>query len=290
MMDRRLLTALSSALIAALLACAPSAAPPPAPEAGEPGPFELVAWNINAGVGEEPSADFSAIAQALDRYREAELFALSEVHPRWAMDLDRAARASGQRLLMGEDGRRQRLALIVDEARFEVLEWEELYAVDKDGRGRAPLSALLRDRVTGSTLLVVVVHLRRGDAAARTGEAASLAAMLAQTDHPTLLVGDFNFDCDAERFPPEGCNQGWHALAEHPQLRWRPHTGLAPTHCSRGRYHSVLDYVFTVNGAADWGAEVTLDGSVCQDAMGRGAHAALHAVIDPRVGDAAPTR
>lgn len=283
-----------AALAGCSFTCSPDASAPDAPTTSdEPAlasraAFELVAWNINSGVDAEPQADLDAIRHHIARYPDVQLFALSEVHPTWAVPLQRAAEESGRRFrtLMSEDGRQQRLALVVDTSRFDIVEWQELHRVDTDGRGRAPLAALLRDRATDLAMMVVVVHLRRGDAAARVREASVLAELLDELEYPTLLVGDFNFDCAAEQHPPRDCNEGWHALQESAEIRWRPHRGLAPTHCARGRYFSVLDYVFTANEATRWDADVRLDETVCVDAMGRGAHAALHAELRPRLGAA----
>lgn len=249
-------------------------------------PFRMLVWNVNSGVTPEPQAELEVIVEGIESQPGAAIYALSEVHPGWVRALTAAADQAGASTYdatLSETGRQQRLLLLVDTERFRPLEINELHRINADGRGRSPIGALLEDRETGEELFVVVVHLRRGNASARQQEAAALREFVGRLDVPTLLLGDFNMDCDADVEEVAGCNDAYEALTSGGAVVWRPHQSREATHCSRGRYNSVLDYVFVAGEATRWQVDVqTQERSTwCRDAMGRGAHLPLTAVVVP---------
>ncbi|MFT4704488.1 MAG: endonuclease/exonuclease/phosphatase family metal-dependent hydrolase [Bradymonadia bacterium] len=251
---------------------------------GQASTFSVFSWNINSGVHDEPEAELAEIIRLLETQPGVQIYALSEVHPTWLRPLtDAADRINGTQFdaTMSETGNRQRLMLLVDTARFRPLEVQELHRVNPSARGRSPLGALLEDRETGEQLFVVVVHLRRGDDAARMQEAAILNGLVSELQTPALLTGDFNFDCPADVESDEGCNEGYGALTAGQRVQWHRHDTRQATHCSRTRYNSVLDFVFTSDASSSWDVEVQQPrrGDFCSWEMGRGSHAPLRAEL-----------
>ena len=143
--------------------------------------------------------------------------------------------------------------------------------------------AFIEDRATGQELMLITVHLRRGNGDARRGEARALRALVEELDYDTLLVGDFNMDCDADVPRTQGCNDAFDALMGGDEIAWRPHRSREATHCSRSRYNSILDYVFAAGGATRWSIDVeALDREVyCSRDVGNGAHVPLAATVSP---------
>lgn len=248
--------------------------------------FHVLAWNVNSGVGEPPEASPDEIVSLIEAHPGADIYALSEVHPDWVRPLTAAADRVNEATFdasLSESGRQQRLLLLVNADRFRPVEVNELHRVNRDGHGRSPIAALLEDRVTGEQLLVVLVHLRRGNADARRAEAVALRGLIDELAYPTLLVGDFNMDCDADTERVTGCNDAFGALAADGRAVWRPHQSREATHCERGRYNSVLDYVFAANDAVSWTVDVAAGDrrTYCSARMGDGAHLPLHARVTP---------
>jgi endonuclease/exonuclease/phosphatase family metal-dependent hydrolase len=250
-------------------------------------PFRLLVWNVNSGVERPPAERVEAIVQLLEEQGGADFYALSEVHPQWVRPLTRAIETINEDaafdVTLGESGRAQRLLIAVNTERFRPLEVNELGRINADGYGRAPLAALLEDRVTGQSLFVVNVHLRRGNGDARREEARALRALVEELEYDSLLVGDFNMDCDADVPQTRGCNDAFGALMDGSDLVWRPHRSREATHCSRSRYNSILDYVFAAGGATRWSIDVeALDrNTYCTEAIGDGAHVPLEATVTP---------
>ena len=250
-------------------------------------PFDILVWNINSGVEAPPPERLEAILRLLERQGGADLYALSEVHPSWVRPLTRALESINDGdafdVTLSESGRVQRLLVAINTERFRPLEVNELGRINADGHGRAPLAALIEDRATGQELMLINVHLRRGNGDARRGEARALRALVEELDYDTLLVGDFNMDCDADVPRTQGCNDAFDALMGGDEIAWRPHRSREATHCSRSRYNSILDYVFAAGGATRWSIDVeALDREVyCSRDVGNGAHVPLAATVSP---------
>ncbi len=160
--------------------------------------FDVVSWNVESG-----GADPAVIAGQLAELPHASIYLLQEVA---AGDIGRYAaairRAHGDRykFYLGSVGGADRLAVIVDEGEFRIRSFSELFSYGEhtlnDWNHRPPLVAHLQRKRDGLELLVVTVHLARGNASLRTEQAEGLKAWAAAQTLPVVLVGDCNFDLD----------------------------------------------------------------------------------------------
>ena len=152
----------------------------------------VFAWNVESG-----GADSKRIAERLAGYGEYNIFCLSEVHPD---DFATYRQALGEDFdsFESRSGNEDRLQILYDKTRFELLEQIELdrhgdYVLNK-GNLRSPTAVRLKDRLSGKTFIVMVNHLARGNAESRKQQAIGLREWARDQDTAIINVGDFNMD------------------------------------------------------------------------------------------------
>lgn len=220
-------------------------------------PLKLVAWNLESG-----GITRSKIGEQLREFDGVQLWALSEVQASNAdffiasAGVGEAGEISG---LVGNTGGADRLLILLDESRFELIEGYELS--DLALGGRAPLVAHLRQRDDGSKFLFVAVHLHRRDGDKRLQQARELRDWAADSALPIIVAGDFNFDFEVPSGPGNAAFDEF-ALAEI--LDWeRPATLVASQYSDsnddgENDHDSVLDFVWSAGGAKSWGIQTEI--------------------------------
>ncbi len=124
------------------------------------GVISVLSWNVESG-GSDPAV----IAKQLKVLGEYDIYCLSEVDPK---SLDQNATALGDNFMAinGKTGRDDRLQIIFNKDRFELLEQKELMEyrefILNNGTHRSPLYARLKDKATGLQFIVMTNHLARG--------------------------------------------------------------------------------------------------------------------------------
>jgi len=152
----------------------------------------VATWNIHGCVGIDRRRDPARIADALARMR-ADVVALQEfAAPRGGLDELRLRLESrlGMRAYSATTFRTERREF----GNAVLSRWPIVDArcVDLSFAAREPRNAIeLVLDVEGATLRVIATHLGLG-AAERRAQVARLATRLAETDVPTILLGDFN--------------------------------------------------------------------------------------------------
>jgi endonuclease/exonuclease/phosphatase family metal-dependent hydrolase len=253
----------------------------------EAAPFRILAWNVESNrPNEEPVSDTATIAAQLvafmkDAETKASLVALSEVEPKSVVAYQQAV-ANGLSTTVdyvtsasGGFGDSDSLLLIVDRARFEVLDAIEIHRYagvignfnvmepDKPETGalraRSPLAVRLKDLANQKEFWVIVNHLARGEAKLRTEQAKMLRQWAADKKEPVITVGDFNFDFD---FKTQKGNDGFKAMIEGDVWEWLKPDPLIDSNWSDDRRvtdrrvdrypDSILDFVFVANEAKKW--------------------------------------
>ena len=173
----------------------------------------FISWNVESG-----GADPAIIARQLADLPKADAYLLQEVAPgdigRYAAAI-RRAHGNSYKYYLSSLGGADRLAMIVDESKFQIRSFSELFSfgdhVLNDWRHRSPLVAHLKRRSDGAEFLLVTVHLARGNAKLREDQAAGLREWAASEELPVVLVGDCNFDYD---FGAGEGNQAYDAFLE----------------------------------------------------------------------------
>ena len=265
--------------------------PVAAATAPDPAPIRIVAWNANSGIPRDRAthdAQLSVVQRAVIGWSAADVVALSEVAPHWMDPIVNASGAADAAFgaIRGTTGCNQRLMILFDERRFELVGSDEMTGVpDGTNCRRAPLVATLRDRASGLVFELVAAHLLRGDGGEgdreRAGEAARMRSLLAtRSAWPVIAIGDFNVDCPLAT-APDGCALAFGELVAGGTLRWIEPETRRETTCS-DRYTDMLDVAFAGRGAERWPARLTIDDDRrwC-DEMQRGAHFPIELVVDP---------
>lgn len=169
--------------------------------AAQAAPLRVLSWNVESG-GSDPAIIARQLAE-LGRY---DVYCLQEVD---GQDIGRYAGAvrqthgKGYRFIASHTGRNDRLLIVFDDERFDLLEARELFQFGKyelnTWRHRSPLVLVLRDTKSGSEFNIVTVHLARGDRSFRREQANGLREWVKGEPRPTILIGDCNFDYHYQR-------------------------------------------------------------------------------------------
>lgn len=213
--------------------------------------FRLIAWNVESG-GAEPAT----IGARIKSFEDVDLWALSEVafsdadlYIQKAQE-DESASYAG---VIGNTGGGDRLLIIYDEEKFELLDAFELEYLAFGG-GRAPLVAELKCS-DGTSFLAIANHFHRTDAAKRLDQAHGLRTWAATQTLPIVTMGDFNFDFDLPNGPG---NEAFQEFSKDNVFNWERPNSLAVTNWADqddngvNDFNSVLDFIWTAGAAQSW--------------------------------------
>lgn len=230
----------------------PTATPTRLPGAAGTETLTVVGWNVESG-----EADPQTIAARIADFQGVDVWGLAEVNS--ARDARLYVQAAGEgenapyASILGTTGGGDRLLILYDTDRFQLVQSDELDRLNIGGNVRAPLYAQLRNRENGTDFLFMVNHLYRSDDAGRHAQAQGLNDWAEVQTLPMIAVGDYNFDWSL----PTGeydHDTGYDLLTADSVWTWERPARLVTTQCSDWpcRYDSVLDFVFTANQAQDW--------------------------------------
>jgi endonuclease/exonuclease/phosphatase family metal-dependent hydrolase len=236
-----------------LLLCAALLGTYASPAVAQPDRVVLVSWNVESG-----DANPANLAARIRQFQGVDIWALSEVEGDAWLNLFEPAAEDGEnadfRRVLGTTGQSDRLAILFNSRRFELVRSFELSNINIGGSFRAPLVAQLRGRETGNEFLLMVNHLARGNASVRHQQGGLLNAWARQQTLPVVAAGDYNFDWDVAN-GASNHDAGFDRMTADNVFVWvRPAT-LVRTQCSEGTGTSggsVLDFVFAAQGARMW--------------------------------------
>ncbi len=208
----------------------------------------MVTYNVESG-----GATISGIIEAMERVEDAagqiDIWALQEVEAPWVTRL--TSHLGSQFVdVLGSTGSTDRLCVLLNSAKYEVLEQREFHDMNPGGRVRAPLMVRLRQKSDGDELLVVVNHLYRSSSSGRQEQAQKLNEWVQTISTPVVLTGDFNFDYDIATGVG---NQSYDLFVAGGHVQWIKPQTLLKTQCSP-RYNSILDFFFVNDDASQWQA------------------------------------
>ena len=221
------------------------------------GVISVLSWNVESG-GSDPAV----IAKQLKELGEHDIYCLSEVDPK---SFEQNASALGDMFMAvnGKSGRDDRLQIIFNKDRFELLEQKELMEyrefVLNNGTHRSPLYARLKDKATGLQFIVMTNHLARGNAELRTKQAIGLREWARDQNVGVINIGDFNMDFD---FRTERGNEAFPEIIKDNIFTWVRPVELIDTNWAdndgdgKDNYpDSMLDFAFVSGPAKDWKPE-----------------------------------
>lgn len=217
--------------------------------------YRMLSWNV-----ESEGADSAVIAEqltALNGNNQYDLFALTEVMP---ADLELFRNALGKQFqyTYSRSGQNDRLQMIYNQEKFELVRHFEIKEINILNRYRAPLVSHLKDRASGTEFLVLVNHLARGKAEIRQQQATMLVQWARDQTLPLIALGDYNFDFV---FETRKGNPAFENMLRDNIWRWIEPVELIDTNWydnprepdGKDDYPgSILDFAFVAGPAKNW--------------------------------------
>ncbi len=201
----------------------------------------IVGWNAESG-----QADPDVVASRIASFQDVDIWGICELYESWAGTFEQAAEngesADYQRIL-GTTGRGDRLLILFDTDRFELIGYEELHSINPSNRVRSPLVAHFRIRSSGDEFKFMVNHLYRTNDPARHQQSSQLNDWAEQENVPVIAVGDYNYDWRVTGGDTDH-DLGYDLLTEDGVFEWLRPASLARTQYSPRYPASVLDFVF----------------------------------------------
>ena len=206
----------------------------------------FLAWNVQSG-----ESDARVIADQLRQLPGYDVYCLTEVLRR-SFPIYKAALPDYQ-AIESTSGRSDRMMILFNLEKFELLERRELYQLN-NGTHRSPFYVRLRDKKTRTELIVMTNHLARGNKYLRQQQAAGLREWARDQPVGVINIGDFNMDYSFKR---ERGNEAFSEMLRDNIWKWVPPEPLVDTQWSdnygKDRYpYSMLDFAFVSGPAKRW--------------------------------------
>jgi endonuclease/exonuclease/phosphatase family metal-dependent hydrolase len=217
--------------------------------------YHLLSWNVESdGATSKVICEQLAELNQNDHY---DIFTLSEVLP---ADLKKFRYALGKhyKYVYSKSGFSDRLEILYNENKFELVRHFEIKEINILNRYRAPLVAHLKDRANGTEFLVMVNHLARGKAEIRQKQATMLVDWARDQTLPVFALGDYNFDFV---FKTRKGNPAFSNMLKDNIWRWVEPVELIDTNWYDNPRNpdgiddypgSILDFAFVAASAKNW--------------------------------------
>jgi endonuclease/exonuclease/phosphatase family metal-dependent hydrolase len=252
----------------------------------------VIGFNVESG-----GASVPVLSQVIAKQQGVDVWGLSEVQDKSWLDAFVKAAAEGEggakfEGVLGTTGQADRLAVVYNSTRFELVRSLELHHINVSGTVRAPLVAHLRLRSAPQTeFLFMVNHLYRGDAEGRHRQARLLNDWGRQQALPVIATGDYNFDWNVNGGDTDH-DPGYDFMTAGDVFKWvRFPSPMVKTQCSN--FNSVLDFVFLAGPARQWKAESSVlfadDATYCDQSRNGSDHRPVLARLDATPGTGRPT-
>ena len=214
----------------------------------------IIAWNVESWKNEP-----NVIASQLTELSGYDIYCLSEVSAR-NFDKYLNALPDGYVSVSSKTGRTDRLQIIFNSNRFELLQQKELHDHEEhklnNGTHRSPLFVRLMDKGTNTEFVVMTNHLARHNNALRKQQAIGLREWGRSQNVPIVNVGDFNMDYD---FHTKQGNSAFPEIVRDNVWTWVQPQELIDTNWydpdKDGKDNfpdSMLDFAFVAGAAKDW--------------------------------------
>lgn len=216
--------------------------------------LRLVAWNVESG-GNDPNL----IAEQIKYFSDYDVIGLNEVNSK---NVEKYVKALGPQFqsFTSKTGGADRLAILFDKTRFELLEQKEMgkyrdWEFSKNTFQRSPIYLRLKDRESGFEFVFMTNHLIRGKSEVRQEQARGLREWARDSQMPIIAIGDFNFDYS---FNNQEGNKAFNLFMKDGVWKWiRPKEEIDSNWSDRNKDgvddypDSMLDFAFVANGAKD---------------------------------------
>ncbi len=239
----------------------------------------VVGWNVESG-----GANMGVLAKQIQDLKGVDVWGFCEVlDESWAKTFRQSAsQGTGTKFrdVISNTGGRDRLLILYNTNKFDLLEHSELHYMNPDFKVRSPLVAKLRAKDDGQEFLFLVNHLYRGNEQARWEQARLLNEWAKKQTLPIIAVGDYNFDWEVEGGDTKH-DKGFDSLTSGDFFHWVRPDKLIKTECA-SEYNSVLDFIFIGGAAREWKASSQIlfpEDSYCADGSTKSDHRPVQAKI-----------
>lgn len=240
----------------------------------------VVGWNVESG-----GANMGVLAKQIQDLKGIDIWGFCEVlDESWAKTFRQSANKGEDgkyRDIISNTGGHDRLLIVYNTDKFDLLEHSELHYINPGFKVRSPLVARLRAKDGGQEFLFVVNHLYRGNEHARWDQAQLLNEWAKKQTLPIIAVGDYNFDWEVENGEAKH-DKGYDNLTAGGTFLWVHPEKLIKTNCDPN-YNSVLDFVFLAGAAKGWKASAQIllpEESYCPDGPTKSDHRPVEAKIE----------
>jgi endonuclease/exonuclease/phosphatase family metal-dependent hydrolase len=239
----------------------------------------VAGFNVESG-----AANSNVIAEQIGPLDGIDLWGFSEVKNSTEARALRQGAEDGEsgtfESILGTTGGSDRLLIVYNSGRLDLMQNGELHDLNIGGSVRAPLWARFRIKPSGSEFIFMVNHLYRGSTAGRHAQAEGLNDWVQTQTAPVIATGDYNFDWHFQTGDTKH-DRGYDLMTAGGFFRWVRPPALVPTNCSGHR--SVLDFVFVSGDAQSWEAESEVlfpEDSYCPDTSSTSDHRPILARFD----------
>ncbi|NIM11200.1 MAG: endonuclease/exonuclease/phosphatase, partial [Candidatus Aminicenantes bacterium] len=160
---------------------------------GESDELQIVSWNVQSG-----EAWTDIIAEQIADFQDIDLWGLSEVPPKAEKDYIAAAGVGENSKFegfMSKKGKDDRLLIIYNSNRFELLNKIELKELSFRNRVRPALGGLFEEKKSGKSFYFMVNHLYQSNKKQRHKQSRMLKKWaLKNKEIPIIMVGDYNYN------------------------------------------------------------------------------------------------
>ncbi|MCP4411091.1 MAG: hypothetical protein GY808_00735, partial [Gammaproteobacteria bacterium] len=210
--------------------------------------LEVIGYNVESG-----GADPDIVAQRIIEIDGCDIWGLSEVRNQGWANIFEVAAEDGENAdfiqVLGTTGGADKLLIIFNSNKFDLVDSEELHDINVSGTVRAPLVARLKIKSTGNEFYFMVNHLYRSKADKRHLQATLLNNWAESQQIPVIAVGDYNFDWSVTNGDTDH-DDGYDNMIADSVFEWIRPTTLYKTQDSN--YNSILDFVFVSGDAKNW--------------------------------------
>ena len=216
--------------------------------------LEVIGYNVESG-----GADPNEVAIRIAAIDGCDIWGLCEVQNQDWVDIFEVAAEDGEnadfKTILGTTGGADKLLIIYDSNKFDLINSEELNDINIGGHVRAPLVARFKIKSTDIEFYFMVNHLYRTNDERRHEQATLLNEWAANQQIPVIAVGDYNYDWSVTVGDSDH-DEGYDNMIVNGVFEWvRPAT-LYKTQDSS--YNGVLDFVFVSDDAKNWAVSSTI--------------------------------
>ena len=215
----------------------------------------VIGWNAESG-----DADPDTVANRIEEIDGCDIWGICEVlDASWASQFENAAEVDENadfKSILGSTGGGDRMQIIYDSNRLELLSDFELHRINVSGTVRSPLTAHFKIKETNIEFLFIVNHLYRSKSERRHEQARLLNRWASKESLPIIAVGDYNFDWEVDEGDLNH-DKGYDEMIKNGHFNWIRPKILKKTQANPN-FNSVLDFIFLGGNSWTWKAKSSI--------------------------------